>query len=136
MAVEFALIAILFVTLLMTILGFGHWMYTLEMVANATRAGARMAVVCNMNAAQITATIEASVPQLSLTDAQVSLQYLPAGCDKTSCQSVQVSLTGASYAGWIPVLPASLPMPPFTTTLPRESLESVNAAGETNPVCS
>ncbi len=95
-----------------------------------------MAVVCDVNDAVIKASIEARVPQLSLTNSQVSLQYFPAGCTKSTCESVQVSLTGASYAGWIPFLPASIPMPPFSTSLPRESLESVNAAGETNPVCS
>ncbi len=135
-AVEFALVSVLFVTLLMTILGFGHWMYTMEMVADATRMGARMAVVCNVNAATIKQRIQQRVPQLSLASSQVSLQYSPSGCTKSTCQSVQVSLTGVSYSGWIPVLPASIPLPPFTTTLPRESLESVDAAGETNPVCS
>ena len=135
-AVEFALVSILFVTLLMTILGFGHWMYTMEMVADATRMGARMAVVCDINAAVIKQRIGQTVPQLSLGSAQVSLQYLPAGCTKNTCQSVSVSLSGASYASWIPFLPASLALPPFTTSLPRESLESVDAAGARNPVCS
>ncbi len=135
-AVEFALVSVLFVTLLMTILGFGHWMYTMEMVADATRMGARMAVVCNINAAAIKQRIEQRVPQLSLASSQISLQYSPSGCVKDTCQSVEVSLSGVSYSGWIPFLPASIPLPPFSTTLPRESLESVDAAGEVNPVCS
>ncbi len=123
----------------MSIIGFGHWMYTLEMVADATRAGARMAVVCDKNDAEIKAAIESRVPQLSLTTSQISLQYFPDGCTKNTCQSVQVSLsTGdASYASWIPFLPAfRLPPFAFATSLPRESMESINAAGETNPVCS
>src|SRR3990172_4219054 len=104
-AVEFALISVLFVTLLMTIIGFGHWISTLEMVADATRAGARMAVVCDLNDADIKAAIQSRVPQLSLATTQISLQYFPAGCTKNNCRSVQVSLTGASYGGFIPFLP-------------------------------
>ena len=95
-----------------------------------------MAVVCDKSDADIKAAIQSRVPQLSLAASQISLQYFPAGCNKNTCQSVQVSLTGTSYAGWIPFLPAALPMPPFSTSLPRESMESTNAAGETNPVCS
>jgi hypothetical protein len=29
----------------------------------------------------------------------------------------------------------TVPIPPFSTSLPRESMESMNGAGETNPVC-
>jgi Flp pilus assembly protein TadG len=134
-AVEFALVAILFVTLLMAIVGFGHWAYTMEMAADATRAGARIAVVCDLNDTKIRQAVQARVPQLSLADAQVAVEYVPAGCNKGSCQSVRVSLTNASYNSWIPFLPTVLPMPPLTTSLPRESLESVNAAGELNPSC-
>jgi hypothetical protein len=134
-AVEFALIAPILFTLLFAILGFGHLLYTMEAVSDATRTGARIAVVCDLNTAGIRQSIQARLPHLSLTNAQISLQYLPAGCDRTSCQSVQVSLSGVSYSPWTWLLPAQFPMPPFTTTLPRESLESVNAAGESNPVC-
>jgi Flp pilus assembly protein TadG len=134
--VELALVAVLFVTLLMTILGFGHWMWTLEAVADATRVAARVAVVCDLNAATVKQAIQARVPQLSLATADISLQYLPEGCVKSNCQSVQVSVSGAGYASWMPFLSGAVPVPPFTTSLPRESLESTNAAGEVNPVCS
>jgi len=134
-AVELALIAIVFVTLLMAIIEFGRWMYTLEMVTEATRTGARMAVVCDINDADIKAEMQTRLPQLSLSAAQISIQYLPAGCDKSNCQSVQVGVTGATFTPAIPFLYAAFPIPPFSTTLPRESLESVNAAGEVNPVC-
>jgi len=134
-AVELALISIIFVTLLMAIIEFGRWMYTLEMVAEATRTGARMAVVCDINDSTIKAEMQARVPQLSLSDAQISLQYFPAGCSQSNCLGVQVGITGATFTPAIPFLMAAFPIPPFSTTLPRESLESVNAAGEVNPVC-
>jgi Flp pilus assembly protein TadG len=129
------MVAIVFVTLLMVIIEFGRWMYTLEMVAEATRTGARMAVVCDINDATIKAEVQTRVPQLSLSNAQVSLQYFPAGCTKANCQSVQVSITGATFTPAIPFLMAAFPIAPFSTSLPRESLESVNAASEVNPVC-
>ena len=133
--VEFALISIVFVTLLMAIIELGRWMYTLEMAADATRAGARKAVVCDMNDSTIKAEVQGRVPQLSLSNAQVSLQYFPAGCTKANCESVTVSITDATFTPAIPFLMGAFPIPPFTTSLPRESLESVNAAGEVNPVC-
>ena len=134
-AVEFALIGFLFVILLMTITGFGHWMYTMEMAAEATRTGARVAVVCDLDDTKIKQVVQSRLQQLSLEDSDISVQYFPAGCDKSSCYGVTVSLTGVTYSSWIPMLPTGMPVPPFTTILPRESMESVNAAGETNPVC-
>ena len=135
-AVEFALVGTLMITLMLTIAGFSHWIFTMEMVADATRSGARMAVVCDVNDATIRAAIQNKVPQLQLTNAQVSVQYFPAGCTKVNCQSVSVSVTGATYAPWFHAGAASFPVPPFTASLPRESMESVNAAGFANPVCS
>jgi hypothetical protein len=124
------------ITIMLAIAGFAHWTFTLEMVADATRAGARMAVVCDLNDVTIRAAIQNKVPQLQLTNAQVSVQYFPGGCTKANCQSVTVSITGASYAPWFNAGAASFPVPPFTSTLPRESMESVNAAGFANPTCS
>jgi Flp pilus assembly protein TadG len=133
-AVEFALVGTVLISLLLGITAFGHWMYTLEMVADATRSGARIAVVCDLSDTAIRSAVQNRVPQLSLTNAQITLQYLPNGCTKSNCQSVRIGLSGATYSPWFPAA-AAFPIPPFTTSLPRESLESVNAAGETNPSC-
>ena len=134
-AVEFALIAPLLLTVLIGITSLGHLLFTINLTSEATRAGARMAVVCDINANTIRTRIEARVPQLSLTNAQVSLQYLPGGCDRNTCQSVVLSLTGVTYTPWSWILPTGIPMPAFTASLPRESLQSVSPAGETNPLC-
>jgi Flp pilus assembly protein TadG len=135
-AVEFALVGSVMIVLMLAIAGFAHWIFTMEMVADATRTGARMAVVCDVNDTTIRQTIQNKVPQLQLTNAQVSVQYFPNGCDRTNCQSVTVSIAGATYTPWFRAGAASFPVPPFTSTLPRESMESVNAAGFANPVCS
>ena len=134
-AVEFALIAPFLVTLLVAITAFGHLLFTMNLLNDALRGGARMAVVCDLNAASIKSSIQSRVPQLSLSNVEISLQYVPAGCTKSSCQAVELSLSGVTYTPWLWLLPASMPLPAFTTSLPRESLESINAAGERNPVC-
>ena len=133
--VEFALIAPLLLTVLIGITSFGHLLFTIHQASEATRAGARMAAVCDLNSGSIRTAIQSRVPQLSLTNAQIALQYLPAGCNRSSCQSVLLSLTGVTYSPWLWILPAGIPMPAFTTSLPRESLQSVNPAGESNPTC-
>ena len=135
-AVEFALVGGMAVVLLLTITSFAHWILTMEMVSEATRNGARMAAVCDMSSAGIRQSIQNKVPQLNLQNAQITLDYVPAGCIKANCQAVRVGLTGATYSPWFPGSGSGFPVPPFTTSLPRESLESLNAAGETNPVCS
>ena len=134
-AVEFAVIGSVMILLLLGVVGFAHWIFTMEMVADATRTGARMAVVCDVNDTTVRTAMQNKVPQLSLADAQVSIQYLPQGCTRANCQAVRVSVAGATYSPWFPAGAAAFPIPPFATTLPRESLESVNAAGEVNPVC-
>ena len=134
-AVEFALIAPLLVTILTAILGFGHLVHTMQMTTEALRAGARIAVVCDQNDAAIRQAIQNRVPQLSLTNAQITLQYLPNGCNASSCQSISVSLSGVTYSPWTWLIPAQFQMPSFSTTLPRESMQSVNPAGDANPVC-
>lgn len=134
-AVEFALIAMAFFTLLIGITAFGHWLWTLEAANDATRTAARIAVVCDINDSAIKAAIQRRVPHLNLSNAQIALEYLPNGCNQGSCRTVRVSLSGATYSPWLAIAPGTFAIPPFTTSLPRESLESVNAAGEVNPVC-
>lgn len=134
-AVEFAMIAVVLVTILMASIEFGRWMTTLEMASNATRSGARMAAVCDLGDAEIKGRMQALIPQLSLGSAQIAVDYFPAGCTRASCQSVRVGLSGATFSPAIPFLSGAFPIPPFATSLPRESMESANAAGEANPTC-
>jgi Flp pilus assembly protein TadG len=133
--VEFALVSVLFLTLLMAIVEFGRWLSTLELVSEATRRGARMAVVCDINDTTIRQRMQSYLPMLGLADEQIAIAYFPAGCTKSNCQSVSVKISGATFTPAIPFLMAAFPVPPFATSLPRESMESTNDAGEVNPVC-
>ena len=131
-AVEFALVAIVFFMLLIGILEMGRVLFTWNATAEATRYGARVAVVCGLNDAAILSRMQQIMP--SLTAANVSVSYLPSGCSVANCQQVSVSVQNIPVTTLIPVSAATIMVPPFTTTLPRESmLNSID--GHSNPVC-
>ena len=133
-AVEFALVAGLFFTLLLGIMEMGRILFYWNSAAEATRLGARIAVVCDLNDADIKIRMRRILS--ILPNNKISIAYQPSGCDVNSCQSVQVSiLPGVSVATYIPYAPLSLSLPSFTTTLPRESMRST-MDGIGNPVCS
>lgn len=130
--VEFTLIATIFFFVLFAIIGIAHLVYVYNATANATRLGARLAVVCDTSAAaNIKAKMAAQVSQLTID--KIKLEYNPAGCSSSTCQSVTVYVSEfvVAIAG-----PSSFPLgnitiPGFRTTLVRESMNSTN-----NSVCS
>lgn len=127
-AVEFALVALFFLTLLIGIMEFGRWLFTLNAASEATRWGARLAVVCSMNEPEIKERMR-SISR-GLTNAQISITYSPPACDSTTCL-VNVSLSGVTFTPLIPFLGAAVPVPPYSTSLTRELMDSTG-----NPVCS
>ncbi len=150
-SVEFALAAVLFFTLLLGIMDFGRMLFTWNSAAEATRWGARIAVVCDkLSPNQIRDKMKKILPQL--TNANIVINYFnPEGvvnnaCDKSNCKGVEVSIynnpANAADASNFRIQPISPfmgfvmpPVAPFATYLPRESMEATNAAGDTNPVC-
>lgn len=132
-AVEFALIALVFFALLIGVMEFGRILFAFNSAAEATRFGARVAAVCNpYSESMIISKMQLMMPQL--TTSNVSISYIPAGCDVNSCQRVQVGVTGITFTPMIPVPALNIAMPPFTATLPRESMQST-IAGDSNPEC-
>lgn len=127
--IEFALVAMIFLTALIGVMEFGRWLFTLNAAGEATRWGARLAVVCSQDDPVIKQKMRAILG--SVTDSQISVQYVPTGCDASSCKTVTVQLSGATFTPLIPFMGATVALPPFTTSLPRELM---NSAG--NPVCS
>ena len=138
--VEFALVALLiFFPLLLGIMEFGRWLFTLNAAAEATRLGARLAVVCSNSSADIVKIKERMRFFVgTVTNNQISITYQPgAGCDTdwnadvaNRCESVTVELNGATFTPLIPYFGVPVSIPPFTTTLPREFMKSAS-----NPVC-
>ncbi|MES2181246.1 MAG: TadE/TadG family type IV pilus assembly protein [Pseudomonadota bacterium] len=123
-SVEFALIASLFFAVLFGIVEVGRVLYYLNAATEATRLGARVAVVCDMNASAIKTRMQGMLP--ILTNASINVAYLPSGCNQTTCETVTVSIIPGSLTvnTFIPFLPFSVTMPDFSSTLPRESLSS------------
>jgi Flp pilus assembly protein TadG len=128
-AVEFALVASVFFMILIGAMEMGRLLWTWNAAGEATRLGARMAVVCNINEANIVTRMRERLPALQPGD--VTITYLPAGCTDANCQSVRVTLAGYTHQPVLPFVPLSIPIPPFQTTLPREFMQSAG-----NPVCS
>lgn len=148
--VEFALVAVIFLTLLLGIMDFGRMLFTWNAAVEATRFGARVAVVCGKDDALVLAKMRNFLPQLSAANVVVTWFHpegvANASCDKTNCKGVRVSLYSnpdnpddarnfrmqavSPFMGF--VMP---PVPAFPAYLPRESMEASNAAGEQNPIC-
>ncbi|CAI08212.1 hypothetical protein ebA3709 [Aromatoleum aromaticum EbN1] len=131
-AVEFAVVAALFFTLLIGIMEFGRMLWTWNAAAEATRLGARLAVVCDKEDAPI---VETRMRQMlpSFAAATITIDYLDppnASCDAATCKSVLVRLSDYTHQTIIPFIPLAVPLPAFQTTLPRESMSSSG-----NPVC-
>jgi Flp pilus assembly protein TadG len=140
--IEFALVVVLvFFPLLLGIMEFGRWLFTLNAAAEATRVGARLAVVCSNSATDVVRIKERMRFFVGgVSNDQISITYKPdagAGCDTdwsadtaNRCESVTVQLNGATFTPLIPYFGVPLQIPPFVTTLPREFMKSSG-----NPVC-
>lgn len=116
--VEFALVLVPFLVLLLGAIELGRVLFAYNSAAEATRRGARTAVVSAPNSAAILADMQLIMPDLSA--ATVSVAYLPAGC-ATDCAYVQVGLRNYTVTPLLWRL-APITLPPLTTTLPVESL--------------
>jgi Flp pilus assembly protein TadG len=130
--VEFAIVATVFFMLLIGIMEFGRWLFTMNAISEATRWGARLAVVCTKDAAATAIRTKMRSIATSLTNANIVINYHNPGtavnsCDISNCESVEVTITGASFTTIIPFVNfTNIPIPPFTTELPRESMDSTN----------
>lgn len=138
-AVEFALVSLVFFTLLFGLMEMGRLMFYWNTAAEVTRLGARMAAVCDPNATSIGA-VRARMLQLLpiVAAADISVAYTPGGCTADTCLLVTVSIaTTTPIQTYIPFLPLSVVMPAFATTLSRESMQSTFPAvgGVANPAC-
>jgi Flp pilus assembly protein TadG len=135
-AVEFAIVSVVFFTLLIGIMEMGRMLFYWNTVAEMTRAGARLAAICDPDDPQIPARIAAAFPSVPVDGIEVS--YTPQNCDVQTCELVTVRVVvNRPIANFIPFVPASvnaITMPEFTTTIPRESMQNV-FQGTTNPVC-
>lgn len=125
-AVEFALVAAMFLGLVLGIMDFGRVLYTWNAAAEATRRGARISVVCDKGASRVLADMQNFLPMTAANlhvDWYDATGHINTSCDSTNCAGVAVSVTGltvqaVSPLAWIGF--SSLPVPDFSTYLPRE----------------
>jgi len=121
-AVEFALVLLIFLTFLLAITDFSRMLFTWNAATEATRAGARYAVVCDNTTRQalVLAKMQAMLPQIS----NASVVWDPPGCTSATCEGVTVSIVGLNYQWISPIAGltalAPIPMPTFQTYLSRE----------------
>lgn len=154
--VEFAAVVIVLFILLIAIFEFGRLMFTWNSAVEATRRGARLAVVCDLNVTQIKTQMRSILPVVEVGD--IDIAYRPSGCSADSCQTVTVKIlpqsdTAARYflplyispspatkaVGEIKIINTVWKIPEFSTTLTRESLSNGTGTGtgtdDTNPDC-
>ncbi len=132
--VEFAIVGVLFFVVLFAVIEFGRALFVWNTLTEATRRGARIAVVCPVNHSAIrrvavfnNASSGGGSPILTgLSPANVAVDYLDvngaATAAFTAIRYVRVRIVGFQHSILIPVFNEVLNTPAFATTLPRESL--------------
>lgn len=132
-AVEFALVASLLCLLVLGAMEMGRLLWTWNAAVEATRYGARLAVVCDMNDSHIKSRMIGRLPTLTTSNITVTYLNPPNAantCTAVDCKAVTVALTGYTHHAIIPFSPLTLTMPAFATTLRKEYMSSAS-----NEVC-
>lgn len=132
--VEFAISGTVALIVLIGSIEAGRLLYVWNTICEATRHAARLAVVCPMNDPAIKQNAllipsgdgSSSLLLSGLTPANVSVTYYDINGAVTtslsSAASVNVQISGYTQQMLIPFFNATLTVPPFSTTVPVESL--------------
>lgn len=143
--VEFAIVGGLAMTTLLAVLEVGRAFFVYNALEEVTRRGARMAAVCQLNAAAISqvavfnnsGAVQNSPVIAGLSPANVIIAYLdqnggplgnPAG-SFGQIRYVNVSIQNFTHNFLVPGLGRAFTTPQFSTTLPRESLGVTRGEG-------
>ncbi len=129
---EYAVTVIYWVALTFAVLEFGRVMYLITATHEATRIGARYAVVCSQTEAQVKARMKAFLP--ILTDANINITFAEDACTAGvggSCPSTNVSISGVSFNTIVPLAPMTFSLPPAHTSMYPETRRA-----SADPVCS
>lgn len=124
---EFALVSILFLALVIAVIEFARLMFTYSTAIEATRLGARIAVVCGVaDVSKVKSRMKDLLPILA--PANIDISYPASSCSAATCDPVTVRIQGLTVNLGIPLAPLSFTVPGFTTSLPAESLDSTDNA--------
>ncbi len=120
---EFTLALVLFLTFLLGVIDVSRMLFTWNAAAEATRVGARYAVVCDdtSQGALVLARMRQWLPQIGAVD----VAWTPAACTPANCTGVTVSIRQLDYQWISPIAGqaarfAPWAMPRFARFLPRE----------------
>jgi len=139
--IEFAIIGSLLFMVIIGIVEIGRALFVWNTVAEVTRRGARVAAVCPPNHAGVARTAifddpggSGDSPVLNnLSVANIQVDYLDANGVNTGgafpIDYVRVSVVNYQHTLLIPLLPVTLNVPAFATTLPAESLGYIPELG-------
>ena len=133
--VEFALVAVVLFMMIFGVIEVGRAFFVASVLDEATRRGARMAVVCPINdpaIAQAAAFDNLLIPGLDASD--IVVEYLDdsnavvanpgVAAEFITIRFVRVRVVGFQHQMFIPLVTAlsQFTMPEYATVLPRESL--------------
>lgn len=121
-AVEFAVTVLIFLSLVIGVIEFARVMFHWSTAIEATRLGARVAVVCDQNDSAVRARMKNMLPLLQ--DDNIQIVYPGTACSSTSCPPVTVRLVNFSIPTIIPLAPVTFLLPPLSTSLTAESMDS------------
>ncbi len=129
--VEFAIVGTVLMILLFAVIEFGRLMYSFAVLGEGTRRAARLAAVCPIGSPSIrnTATF-GGLPDFG--PGNIAVQYLDAAgfpippVFYTDIDYVQVQIVDYRIPLAIPLINPTIEVPPFSVTLPRESLGVTN----------
>lgn len=132
-AVEFSLVLLMFLMFLLTVTDFSRMLFAWNAATEATRLGARYAVVCDDTGqkAPVLARMKAMLPDIG----DISLNWNPAGCTSATCEGVTVTVTTLNFHWISPIVGAIAPtvaLPTFSTYLPREIMRQ---DANSNAIC-
>ena len=133
-AVEFAIVGLVFFTVLFGVIDLSRLFWHLASLDEATRRGARVAAVCPVNDPYVaqTALFGGLIPGLATPN--ILVEYLDidgTAVDPTTAagygaiRHVRVSIQNFQLQTFIPGLATVISMPAFATTIPSESLGRV-----------
>lgn len=121
--IEFALVLLVFLMFLLGVTDVARLLFTWNAANEATRAGARFAVVCadTGSSAQVLAKMRATVPEIGA----INVAWSPAACTTATCEGVTVTISSLNFRWISPIVGAVIPpraLPTFSTYLPREMM--------------
>ncbi|QQX82307.1 pilus assembly protein [Shewanella sp. KX20019] len=130
-AIEFSIVASAFFLVLFSAIEVGRLLYTYNVLHEATRRAARIAVVCQLSTDIRTLALFNGanlVPNLTNSNLSISYHQLNGSViedlvnDRGLIRLVRAEITNYKHQFLVPGLSKTLNSPTFSATLPRESL--------------